>query len=642
MKVRILILLFIAGLLLPPPQNLHAQTRSGLFIETAGQLGGASYTVAVSGKRAYFGLGTRLLIADISNPNVPVVLGQSAPINARLTDIAVSGAYVYLIASGQLRVFDVSAPATPTEAARVDVQEKARWLTLANGMLYVSGGDRVDIFRLDNPALPTKTATYSGDGRLLDAGRIAVNDGLAYVPGGFNRGLVVLDVNNPAAPQSVGSYPSTGGYATQGVRISGGYAYIVGGFDLQVAHLTDPRNPQKIADFSLDAVGGAVDVLVANNILYLPIETAGVSILDVSNPANPQSLGLLERGDSPPYTLALAGNHLFVSSIRGGVRVADVSTPASPTYAAEMRSIGWGRKMAQVGDYIYLAEGGRGLWVVERTKINDGLNAARFIDVGNPALDVTVQGRYLFVAGGADGVAILDAQDPANPVAVATHNTPGSAWVVAVAGDYAYVADYNAGVRILDIRDVTKPSEVGSIPPADTLSGTTQVSATADFLFVYSGDKLDIYSISSSPAAPAKVGGYSSGLHLSNVISEGKLLYLTEGFNSHRLLILDISNPAQPVEVGSHPLSSTTFTPSVWEIAKEGDRVAVAYGYDGVFVFDISTPASPSQLGHFATAWEATGLLMLGDALAVGNGDGGLLHLQISPRHDLFLPALNR
>ncbi|MBP8123643.1 MAG: hypothetical protein KBG20_12315 [Caldilineaceae bacterium] len=605
-------------------------------------MGGSSYAIALNGNRAYFDLGTRLLIADIGVPSTPTILGQSEPLNARISDIAVLGDFVYLATGTHLHVFDVSDPALPAPIALVDARGDALFVTIADGYAYVSGGQQVQVFRLDNPALPVWVAAYVSDGLLLSAGKVTVNGTLAYVPGGFNRGLVTLDISDPTHPTAVGGYPATLHYSTNRVQISGNYAYIVGSFNLQVAQLTDPKNPQKIADFRIDSTGIALDVLIDGHTLYLPLDTTGVRILDISNPASPQPLGLLARGLSPPHTLALAGSHLLVASIMGGVRIADVSLPGSPVYTSAFRSIGWARNLAIVDDFIYMAEGGRGLWILESAKINEGLGAAHFIDLENAALDITVSGHHVFIAGGKAGIKILDATDPANPTLVATHDTPGSAWQIAIVGSNAYIADYDGGLRILDISDIARPVEVGSIPPPSASVEVTAVSASANFVFMYAGTELHILSIADNPTAPTQAGIYASGLHLSNVIAEGTTLYLSEGFDTYRLLVLDISNPAKPVEIGSHPLTSSLFGPSVWEVAKEGDRVAVAFGYDGLVVFDVSAPATPKQIGRYSTAWEAAGVVMSGDTVAIGNGDGGLLLLRLADLIDLFLPNLQR
>ena len=80
--------------------------------------------------------------------------------------------------------------------------------------------------------------------------------------------------------------------------------------------------------------------------------------------------------------------------------------------------------LAFVDDYIYLAEGGRGLWLVDRTKLAEGIGSARFINLGNAALNIRVAGRYGFVAGGQPGMTILDYSNPAQPVDIGSHILP--------------------------------------------------------------------------------------------------------------------------------------------------------------------------------------------------------------------------
>ncbi len=80
---------------------------------------GATHAVAVSGDHAYFGSGTALMVADVSDPSAPVVVGQVG-LPDQVGDVAVSGGYAY-VADGQwgLRVIDVRTPSAPVEVGSI-------------------------------------------------------------------------------------------------------------------------------------------------------------------------------------------------------------------------------------------------------------------------------------------------------------------------------------------------------------------------------------------------------------------------------------------------------------------------------------------------------------------------------------------
>ncbi len=103
-------------------------------------------------------------------------------------------------------------------------------------------------------------------------------------------GLLVIDVSDPAHPQPVGGY-DTSGYAF-GVAVSGNYAYVAD-YDagLQVIDVSNPANPQRVGGCTNDPGGRAWGVTVSGNYAYVADGGAGLQVINVSNPANPQRVG---------------------------------------------------------------------------------------------------------------------------------------------------------------------------------------------------------------------------------------------------------------------------------------------------------------------------------------------------------------
>ncbi|MEN8164777.1 MAG: hypothetical protein ABFS37_11665, partial [Acidobacteriota bacterium] len=80
---------------------------------------GRADAVAVSGDYAFFGSGTVLMIADVSNPATPEIMGEVVLADS-MSGIVASGDYAY-VADGfsGLRVISVVNPASPTEVGAV-------------------------------------------------------------------------------------------------------------------------------------------------------------------------------------------------------------------------------------------------------------------------------------------------------------------------------------------------------------------------------------------------------------------------------------------------------------------------------------------------------------------------------------------
>jgi hypothetical protein len=72
---------------------------------------------------------------------------------------------------------------------------------------------------------------------------------------------------------------------------------------------------------------------------------------------------------------------------------------------------------------------------------------------------VAVAGHYAYLAGGANGLHVLDVANPVHPTKVGDGFVLGSADRVVVAGNYAYVTENN--LRVFNVADPAHPFEAG-------------------------------------------------------------------------------------------------------------------------------------------------------------------------------------
>jgi hypothetical protein len=214
--------------------------------------------------------------------------------------------------------------------------------------------------------------------------------------------LQVIDVSNPANPQRVGGYKTSG--EAYGVTLSGNYAYVADGTNgLQVINLSNPANPQRVGGY--DTSGYARAVAMSGNYAYVADSTSGLQVIDVSNPANPQRVGGYDTSGEA-YDVALSGNYAYVADLMGGLQVIDISNPANPQWVGGTNIYASG--VAVSGNYAYVASAG-----------------LQVIDVSNPASpqrvggnsrfaadDVAVAGNKVFVADLADGLIVFDLYHP--------------------------------------------------------------------------------------------------------------------------------------------------------------------------------------------------------------------------------------
>jgi hypothetical protein len=175
---------------------------------------------------------------------------------------------------------------------------------------------------------------------------------------------------------------------------------------------------------------------------------------------------------------------------------------------------------------------------------------------------VDIVGNRLYVAIRDAGVGVFDISDPDNPGLLGTLVTPGTGFVfdLKVRGNYAYLADDAEGVSVVDI---------------------------------------------SNPASPTMVGAYAGSTLASRLVIDGSRAYVARRGNGFD--ILDLSIPTAPSLIGTYD------TPAiVYGVVPLGaDRLAVADGYEGTYVFDISNPAAPVPLG--SDSENVYGLASLGE-----------------------------
>lgn len=101
--------------------------------------------------------------------------------------------------------------------------------------------------------------------------------------------------------------------------------------------------------------------------------------------------------------------------------------------------------------------------------------------------------------------------------------------------------------------------------------------------------------------------------------------YACVATGSSGLRVVDISDPAYPIEVGSFVPSTIVFAVDVVE-----DLAYVAAGNAGLRIVDISDPAHPAEIGFCNTAGSASGVQVVGDSAYVADGVNGLVIVDVS------------
>jgi len=598
---------------------------------------GPAFTTEMAGGHLYYSSGSTLMVAELSDPSAPQVVGEVA-LAGTFEGIAVSGGYAYVAGhNAGLRVVDVSVPSAPVEVGFLDTPGVFWDVAVSGGYAYVAAWEDglrvIDVSAPSNPVevgfLDTPTDVTYG---------VAVVGGYVYVTD-ETRGLRVIDVSTPSAPVEVGVVDTPG--IAFCVAVSDGYAYVADYYSLRVFDISAPSAPVEVGVLDMPLKAWAVSVL--GSYAYIATDT-GVSVVDVSTPSAPVEVGLLDTpGNS--YWVALAGSYAYVADASGGVRVIDVSTPSAPVEVDILDTPGWSQDVAVSGAYAYVADYGD-FHVGGALHVLDVSTPSAPVEVGSldtpgPGYSVAVSGGYAYVTNVEAGLRVIDVSTPSAPVEVGSLDTPGWALDVAVAGNYAYVADYDEGLRVIDISDPAAPIEVGFV---DTPGNALSVTISGHYAYVADfGQGLRVIDIS-APAAPAEVGFINRPGVETDVAVLGRYAYLANDIMGMR--IIDVSSPSAPVEVGYFDVPGALRASSV---AVKGGYAYVAEYYadetgGDLRVIDVGTPSAPLEVGYFEIPWGDSVEVSEGHVFVTGNFaglyvfnecDGGV----VPDGRECFIPA---
>ena len=380
---------------------------------------------------------------------------------------------------------------------------------------------------------------------------MTVRGNYAYLNEGYS--VSVYDISG-AEPAKVSTLPLTFEPAT--LHVHDGRLYMLGNWEewLAVADLSDPSAPVLFSTTAVPACSGSAavygDTLFYTHAVYDYNSNSWTYFLqpvDVSDPENPS---LEQTIDFQASCLGVEGQYMYVVGNDGyednKLWVFDLSAGA-PDPAQAHRVLAGG---------IFLGD------------------------------SLHVEGTRVYTACGFTGVQVFRV-DPGEQLTLLTTYAPSSleARDVYASGTTLYVAGGNNGLAVLDVSDYNDIQETGRIDKAAwTVSG-----GTGGVCFMSPGDAA-VQKVTLSGGVPAASGGDPSPVWTTGVLAAGSRLYASSDEN---FWVYDISDPDNPVAEGMYDQWA-----AVVPAAVAGN---VFYGYDGdtFHVLDVADPAQVSELGTY-------------------------------------------
>lgn len=459
---------------------------------------GANWPVGMLGDYLCMaGFSGGVLLFDMSNPAQPQRV--SAADTTFLGISAIAGNYIYLAArdSGGLRIINASDPLNPVEVAACD-SGRCGYVTVTGNHAIVTKSwsdslNGLDIWNISDPANPVFEGQLAGAYEF--SASASSGNRLCACNNSRLAAMTVVDLTNPAAP----FVASTFGHNSQlnSLTVNGTTGYLLGGWryreGVQTLDLTDPS--RLLVNGGCD-LGGS-DLALHGHHAYLA-NFNGVCVLDVTNPAHPESLWCPQPPDYfvNPSKIRIAGNYaygiypgdggpgeLYTISLQDSVIPELVDTLIIPN-----AQVGFGLQISNGN--LYLAAGIYGFYVYDLA--NPGQSQlVGTCDLPNMlgayASDLAVFGQYVYVADNLGGVRIIAVDEPAHPAEVSS--VVGYATTVEITGNTLFI---NGGTEIqeMDITDPVHPEEIGYY---STLECISDMDVVGSYLLTVSESELRAY-----------------------------------------------------------------------------------------------------------------------------------------------------
>jgi PGF-pre-PGF domain-containing protein len=301
--------------------------------------------IAVLGNYAYVADGINgLEIFDITDLYSPELVGRCET-NGSALRVTVSGNYAYITTFKDadnhysLVIADVSDPSLPSIVGKYDDNDAVLMnIDVSGSYAYVTDGyNNLSIINISSPSSPTLEGIYETEGSTLD---VAVSDKYAYVivydisnPDLDSLSdLLVLDITNPSSPKYTGHY----GFRNNDedmveVGVAGNYVYvsiasqIIGNGHLDILDVSIPSSPKEIASYERD-VG---DFAIAGDYIYIGCDN-GLSIVDISDHSSPTIAAKYDLGGWA-NNVEVSANYVYVSDSNQALTILRVETASDTT-----------------------------------------------------------------------------------------------------------------------------------------------------------------------------------------------------------------------------------------------------------------------------------------------------------------------
>lgn len=450
----------------------------------------------------------------------------------------------------------------PTPGFALDIAAKAGLICVADGL------DGLTVVQAADPGNPSIV------GQLQEIGFVRSVAMLGSIVLVGADSLYAVDLSEPSSPVILDRIEA---FDCSRIVVDGTRAYVASTYyGILIIDIGDPSDLRLLGTF--DLTGYVTDVAVSLPYVYFAASTYGFGVVDVSDPAQPIQVGW---SPTPAHAqgVAVRGGRAYV--VDGDeLSVFNVEVPDAPTPLGRIPLPESPHAVTLAGDYAFIPSGYPGVQIVEIEHDWPAEPLGDLAPVGQTN-DVAVSGRYAYLADGPAGLVVVDLVDPASPLIVGTAALPGgsSAFWIAAEGSRVCILDAARRAHTIDVSEPSKPeflaqSTLPAIPHELVLSG--------GWAFIPCGSSGLVMLDLNDGRDRGRMWVYDTPGWADDVAVQGHLAYVVD---SYGLLILDVTNPPEPLLVGQSVVDGS-------QISVDGDYACLSRGYDGIALVDIRDPAN--------------------------------------------------
>jgi hypothetical protein len=356
----------------------------------------------------------------------------------------------------------------------------------------------------------------------------------------------------------------------------------------------------------------------------------GIDLSSLYAPREPTSGGtrIVGKWGRGPSVEVTGRDSLVFLSLGSEVAIVNFANPDSPQVLAEVQASGLVVQAAVKDSFLYIG-------------VNTGAAGLEVWSIVNPATpvfrgraltrltDFCVKDTFAYVtmrmsSPSHDTFKVYNLADPTSPTMVGSCLDSGDA--VTVAGNTVIQADWH-DLHAIDVSDPANPHRVGTYPGYAISVEARNTICCAGFRLSQSPEThrfvvLDI----SNPASIHELGRLDDAgaydIHLSDTFA-----YLSGYQTDYPFRIVSIADSAHPRSVGVYP--SLYYCYGVWADV-QNERAFVADDFQGVAVLDVATPSTPQLERLMLGAQSSVNAAVAGKYAYVANDESGLFILDVT------------